>query len=81
MNVDQLNARAEGRLAGLVGLEVLEASQTRIRGALMVRPESKRTVARSAPASSTVPSWPCRFEARTKPWRRTLCPSSMERSA
>ena len=39
MNVDQLNARAEGRLAGLVGLEVLEATQTRIRGALLVRPE------------------------------------------
>ncbi|EAP91425.1 ComA-related protein [Oceanicaulis sp. HTCC2633] len=39
MNVDQLNARAEGRLAGLVGLEVLEATQTRIRGALVVRPE------------------------------------------
>ncbi|HCR66064.1 MAG TPA: competence protein ComA, partial [Oceanicaulis sp.] len=39
MNVEQLNARAEGRLAGLVGLDVIEASSTRIRGALTVRPE------------------------------------------
>jgi len=39
MTVDQLNARGEGRLASLVGLEVLEANGTRIRGALTVTPQ------------------------------------------
>lgn len=39
MNVEQLNARDKDRLAGLVGLEVLEANPMRIRGAISVTPQ------------------------------------------
>lgn len=37
MTLEQLNARAEGRLAGLVGLNVTEADPDRIRGVIEVR--------------------------------------------
>lgn len=37
MMLEQLNARAEGRLAGLVGLEVTEATREHVRGVLEVR--------------------------------------------